>query len=507
MGLTIVLFIILFTVFVVQIGKARELASIVRADPGEEDEINKFHAGVGMFFMVAFLLICVWSFYHYIPTSLGWGPNTAASEHGTEVDRLFNVTLFFTSIVFFLTHIALFWFGWKYRGIRGKKATYLAHNEKLEMVWMIIPAIVMAFLVIDGLDAWNNIMTDLPEEAQSVILPAEGSDNEFIEIEATGSQFLWYLRYPGRDGKLGTKYFTQINSNNPLGQTWTDEKNIDDFMTTELVLPKDKKVRVRITARDVLHNFYIRDMRVKMDAVPGMPTYFIFTPTVTTDSMRRRLSTRPEWQVPDANDPTKERWETYNYELACAELCGRGHYSMRNIVRIVEEDEYLDWLDAQEGGKIQVDSVRVFDPETFEEKLYVVPNTKGTIKSQYFSKIWGTDDDPFKMARHESLEALVLNKLYIGEDYAAAKEIRNSYEYSDDEFRTSAQFMKDIKVLLNKARISNDVEEAKELRTQSAALLKELTSLTQKVEEVTDDTQSNGLTLNTTETSAQDSDV
>ncbi len=81
------------------------------------------------------------------------------------------------------------------------------------------------------------------------------AEKEYIEIEATGSQFLWYLRYPGRDGKIGTKYFTQINSSNQLGQTWTDEKNMDDFMVSELVLPVNKPVRVRITARDVLHNF------------------------------------------------------------------------------------------------------------------------------------------------------------------------------------------------------------------------------------------------------------
>ena len=102
---------------------------------------------------------------------------------------------------------------------------------------------------------------------------------------------------------------------------------------------------------------------------------------------------------------------------------------------------------------------------------------------------------------------MVLNKLYIGSDYVAAKEIRNSFEYSDDEFRTSVKFMKDIKVLLNKARISNSIEKSEELRSQSASLLKELTSLTQKVEEVNDDTQNNGLTLNTSESSAQDSEM
>ena len=91
MGFTIgALCIILLSVFIVQIGKARELASIVRDDPAEQDEINKFQAGLGLLFMVLFLVICVASFVHYIPTSMGWGPNTAASEHGPEIDYLFN---------------------------------------------------------------------------------------------------------------------------------------------------------------------------------------------------------------------------------------------------------------------------------------------------------------------------------------------------------------------------------------------------------------------------------
>lgn len=367
--------IILFAVFIVQIGKARELASTVYNDKSEEYAINTFQAGVGIVFMVVFLLACVVSFIYYIPYILGWGPYTAASEHGPEVDYLFNITLFFTGIVFFITHALLFYFAWKYRGKKGSKAIYWAHDEKLELVWMIIPAIVMTFLVVGGLQAWNKIMIDLPEDHKSVVLPTE--DNEYIEIEATGTQFLWLLRYTGRDGKLGTRDFTKIDGGtNPLGQVWSDPNNLDDFHPDKIVLPVGKKVRVRITARDVLHNFYIKDFRVKMDAVPGMPTYFIFTPTVTTDSMRQRLSKRPEWQVADKNDDSKKRWETYDYELACAELCGRGHYSMKRIVKIVSEEEYLDWLDEQEGGKLTEDG-----------KLEGV-------KSQYFANVHGNDLDP-----------------------------------------------------------------------------------------------------------------
>ncbi|BDS15136.1 cytochrome c oxidase subunit II [Aureispira anguillae] len=443
--------VILLAVFIVQVGKARELASIVRNDPAEQDEINKFHAGLGMVFMVTFLTACVVSFIYYIPTTLGWGPNIAASKHGPEVDYLFNLTLFFTSIVFILTHIALFWFVWKYKGKQGKIGLYWAHNETLEMVWMIIPSVVMTFLVVGGLQAWNKIMLDLPEDAVSVVLPEE--EGEYLEIEATGSQFLWFLRYPGRDGKIGTKYFTQINSNNPLGQTWTDEKNMDDFMTTEIVLPVNKPVRVRITARDVLHNFYIRDMRVKTDAVPGMPTYFNFTPTVTTDSMRRRLSKEPSWQVPDKNDDTKQRWETFHYELACAELCGNGHYSMRNLVKIVSEEEYLAWVDAQEGGKLEevVDSVN-------NETIYqYVP---GSVKSQYFSKVHNqTDNDPLK-GKTADFEKLVENKLRVNVYMDKLKEMRNNAELGSADYTNAEAAMAKIQPLLKAVRLSQSVAES-----------------------------------------------
>ncbi|MGH1337527.1 MAG: cytochrome c oxidase subunit II transmembrane domain-containing protein [Aureispira sp.] len=441
----------LLTVFVVQIGRARELASIVRNDPAEQDEINKFHTGLGMIFMISFLISCVVSFIYYIPTTLGWGPNIAASLHGPEVDYMFNLTLFFCAIVFFLTHIALFWFAWKYKGKQGKLGLYWAHNDTLEMVWMIIPAVVMTFLVVGGLQAWNMIMTDLPENHVSVVLPEE--DNEYIEIEATGAQFLWFLRYSGRDGKIGTKYFTQINSDNPVGQIWTDEKNLDDFMTTEIVLPVNKKVRVRITARDVLHNFYIRDMRVKTDAVPGMPTYFIFTPTVTTDSMRRRLSQYPEWQVPSRLDETKERWEVFNYELACAELCGRGHYSMKNLVKIVSEEEYLAWVDKNEGGKLE----EVTDTLTGAVTLNYLP---GSAKSQYFNKINGKGGEEPLKAKTAAYERLVENKARVNYYMDKIVKVRQDAEYGSTDYSNATDAITKLKPLLKIARTSNDVKES-----------------------------------------------
>lgn len=331
---------VLVAVFFVQIGKARELASAIRKDNTEEYENNNFHASMGMVFMVGFLVICIVSFIYYIPYILGWGPNTAASKHGPTVDYMFNVTLFFTSIVFFACQFLLFYFGWKFRGRKGARAIYWSHDERLEMIWMLVPAVVMTFLVVGGLRAWNSAMADVGDK--------EVIGKDYIEIEATGMQFAWMIRYPGRDNKLGTKHFTKINGTNPLGQDWTDDKNIDDFQPSEIVLPVGKKVRVRITSRDVLHNFYLPQFRVKMDAVPGMPTYFVFTPTVTSDSMRLRYKKFDHWNIPDKNDETKKRYEAFEYELACSELCGRSHYSMRRVLKIVSQEEYENWLDDQE---------------------------------------------------------------------------------------------------------------------------------------------------------------
>ena len=330
---------VLLAIILLQIGKITEIAGKLRGEEEMQMRSNAFHARLGMLFMVGFLVFVIVSFMYYKNSMLGYGPHTSASEHGVWIDNIFNVTMAVTGIVFFITHILLFWFAYKYRERTGHQATFYPHNNALEMVWMGIPAVVMTFLVIGGLSVWNRSMADIPDGMKV------GED--YIEIEATGLQWQWILRHPGDDGVLGERYYKNITGLNPLGQLWEDERNLDDLHPSELVLPVGTPVRVRIIARDVLHNFYLPHFRVKMDAVPGLPTYFVFTPTTTTEEYRKRLKDYPEWQAPSADDPKKQRWETFNYELACAELCGRGHFSMRRIVRIVEPDEYVAWLAEQ----------------------------------------------------------------------------------------------------------------------------------------------------------------
>lgn len=360
--ITVILCLVLLAIVVVQIGKVSELAAKIRGEEEIQERSNNRHAMYMMVFLVVFLVACIWSAIAYKDLMLGYGPNQSASQHGGSIDYLFDITLFFTGIVFVVTHIYLFYFSWKYRGRKGRKALFFSHDTKLEIVWTLIPAVVMAFLVISGLDAWNEIMADVPEGAVSSISPK--SDDEYLEIEGMGYQYAWALRYPGADGKLGSRDYKKITGLNPMGQVWTDEKNIDDFQPSEIVLPKDRNIRVRITARDVLHNFYLPHFRVKMDAVPGLPTYFVFRPIKTTEEYREELSKTEYYQRPDPNDPSKMLWETFNYELACAELCGKGHFSMRRIVRIVEQDEYDAWVAQQQ--------------------------------SYYLSSIRGTDEDPNK---------------------------------------------------------------------------------------------------------------
>lgn len=356
--LLVLLCVVLIGIIAVQIGKVTELAGRIRGEEEVQENTNSRQATYSLLFMVVFLVSCIVSAVYYKNYMLGYGPHEAASEHGPTLDYMFNITLFFTGIVFVVTQILLFYFAYRYKAEKGRNALYMPHDNRLEIIWTIVPAVVMTFLVVGGLDAWNEVMADVEE----------GED--FMEIEATGMQFAWLLRYPGADGLLGERNYRMISGSNPLGQNWEDKKNIDDFHPSDIVLPVGKKVRVRITSRDVLHNFYLPHFRVKMDAVPGLPTYFVFTPTKTTEEYRQELKKYPEYQVPaDPNDPESPAlWEEFNYELACAELCGKGHFSMKKVVRIVSQEEYDVWLSEQQS--FYLSTIRGSENDPFISELF-----------------------------------------------------------------------------------------------------------------------------------------
>ncbi len=379
-ALIIILCLILIAIVLVQIGKVTELTSQIKGESETMADNSKWNGWLSLVFMVVFLFGVTYSAYQYRNVMLGYGPHQAASEHGSTLDSMFNVTLIFTGIVFVLTHIALFWFAYKYRWQEGRRARFISHDNRLEMVWTAVPAVVMTVLVVQGLNAWNTVMSDV------------NPDEDYIEIEATGQQFNWIIRYPGPDGKLGARNYKLTTADNQLGQDFKDSKGWDDFVPDqEIYLPVGKKVRVRITAKDVLHNFYLPHFRVKMDAVPGMPTYFVFTPVKTTAEYRNELRKYPEYNEPnEPNEPASaKRWEAFEYELACAELCGKSHYSMKRILRVVSQEEYDAWLAKQQsfyftqirGKKDDPNMGKVLDMEVPLRAKQFSENVKKAIES------------------------------------------------------------------------------------------------------------------------------
>lgn len=377
----------LFAYILIQISKVRDLSAKIRGEATVAARNNDKTALYLLIFMIVFLLLSVLSAWYYKDVMLGYGPHEAASEHGGSLDFLFNITLFFTGIVFVITHIYLFWYSYKYRAKEGRVALYFPHNTMLEIVWTVVPSIVLVILVVQGLIAWNEVMADVsPEE-------------EYIEIEATGFQFGWDIRYPGADGKLGTKNYRLIDpGSNALGIDWTDQKSLDDVVLSgsdKIVLPRGTKVRVRITAKDVLHNFYLPHFRVKMDAIPGLPTYFVFTPKTTTEEYRQRLRNYDEWQIPaDADEPDGPlRWEAFEYELACAELCGKSHFSMKRILEVVEPEVYEEWLAEKNSSSFYRDNIRGTDADPYKDQLlgYEIENRAAELKTDFATALANTD--------------------------------------------------------------------------------------------------------------------
>ncbi|MEL6847488.1 MAG: cytochrome c oxidase subunit II, partial [Bacteroidota bacterium] len=216
----------------------------------------------------------------------------------------------------------LFYFAWRYRAKRGRKALFYPHNNRLEVIWTAVPAVVLTLLVFDGVNVWHDIWEDPPADA--------------IEIEVNGKQFGWTYRYPGADMQYGETSVGFMNdaSGNELGFNFRDRNGHDDIVSSGAIdtiyFPVNKTVNLTIKSRDVLHSATLAHFRVKMDAVPGMPTRFTFKPILTTEEMRKQTG-NPK----------------FNYEMSCQQICGGGHWNMRRVIKVVEYDEYQSWLTKQ----------------------------------------------------------------------------------------------------------------------------------------------------------------
>ncbi len=312
-----VLLVVLLCIVVGIVGKILKVYDLTLQIQGRKSiDWNKIMA----ILFLAFLVAGIAGVYYSFAVQGSMILPEAASAHGKTIDAMFWTTFGITIIVFFATQIMLFTFAYLYRGSADRKAYYLPHNNTIEKLWTITPAIVLATLVIFGFFTWRKITNTVDAKGE----PAS------LNVDVTGHQFAWELRYPGHDGKLGLKNYKLISGTNIVGVDFKDHNSLDDLHADTMMLPVNKSVRLNIIAEDVIHSVYMPNFRVQINAVPGLPTYFKFTPTITTAEMRNRLDD-----------------QTFDYHLYCNKICGGSHYNMQKLVIVVTQAEYENWLARQ----------------------------------------------------------------------------------------------------------------------------------------------------------------
>jgi cytochrome c oxidase subunit 2 len=317
---SVIFYILIFLavcLFIAIIGKSIRVYELSREAQGKPVGINwnRVHASLFALFLVLGLYGVYWEYTVHGAMLL---PD-AASEHGKKIDEMFNLTLIITTIVFVVTHILLFGFSYIYKYSAKRKAYYYPHNNTIEKIWTIVPALVLTVLVLMGFLTWR-----------SIFFKVEDPNNKPLQIEVTSEQFKWSIRYPGADGVVGVKNYKLTTATNPLGIDFKDLNSRDDEMADEMVIPVGKPVKLILTSKDVIHSFYMPHFRVQLNTVPGMKTYFEFTPTKTTAEMQQ-----------ETNDPN------FKYLFFCAKICGAGHYNMQKVVRVVSEADYKAWIAEQ----------------------------------------------------------------------------------------------------------------------------------------------------------------
>ena len=340
-SLLVIIVLILLAVALWQLTKIFDLTQVgSNSDRSEVATDNDNNVqGYLMFGFLAFIYI--FSIYGLFK----WGPlvlHTPASAHGGEVDNLMNITWVLIFIVQAITQVLLHYFAFKYRGKKDQKALYFADNNKLEAIWSVIPAVVLAGLILYGLFAWTNIMF-------------VDEDEDTIVIELYAQQFNWKARYSGNDNVLGKANVRFIEGANAVGVDLADPYAQDDIVVTELHIPKGKKILFKMRSQDVLHSAYMPHFRAQMNCVPGMVTQFAFEPIYTTveyrelpfmvekvaniNALRSKKSIALVAKGETALDPY-----TFDYLLLCNKICGASHYNMQMKIIVDTPEDYKAWL-------------------------------------------------------------------------------------------------------------------------------------------------------------------
>jgi cytochrome c oxidase subunit 2 len=333
----------------------------------DNDTQGKLLLTFGILFIASFFVMTAKWNHLLLPVS--------ASEHGVDVDFLMDISMGLIIVVFLITQPILFYLSYKYRGRKDRKATFISHNDKAEIIWTAVPAIVLTVLIVYGLQTWSKIMD-------------RSNIGEAVVVELYAKQFDWTARYAGADNELGAANVRFIGGLNSVGvisesayakQVADLDVNIekakvkiaselnatkrlkgeerlakmealkktftavidqtapdrliaaeDDVIVKELHLPVNKTVHLKFRSQDIIHSAYLPHFRVQMNCVPGMNTDFVFKPTITTEEMR----------VETGN-------EEFEYILLCNKICGAAHYNMQLKVVVESEEDYNKWIAEQ----------------------------------------------------------------------------------------------------------------------------------------------------------------
>jgi cytochrome c oxidase subunit 2 len=315
MNILLILAVVFGTLVLVRLANVAAIASKLSGEneEAEQESANRWNS-IGMLtFLIVGLITMFYLINAYSPLMLP----VSASEHGVAIDKLMNINWIVLFITFLITQILLFFFAFKYKFNKNRRSFYFHDNNKLEAIWTVIPTIVLASLIVTGLQEWNDITN-------------KSDKMEGLKIQIYAKQFDFTARYAGDDKNLARTNFRLINDVNPLGVDSLDKYAADDIISKELVMPKGAEIELVINSRDVIHSVYLPHFRVQMNAVPGMTTRFSFKPTMTTAEMQK-----------ETNNPK------FEYVMLCNKVCGVAHYNMKMPVRVVEMAEYQDWLKAQ----------------------------------------------------------------------------------------------------------------------------------------------------------------
>lgn len=297
---------------------------------------NTFNGKLMLSFGILFFVLLLWQIDRWEDNSL---PG-AASVHGLNIDSLWNVNMWIITIASILTNGALFYFAYKYSGKDKTKATFLAHDNRLEMAWTIVPAVVLAGIIIFGLKFWNEI-TD------------RSTDPNKVTIELYAKQFDWSARYAGQDKTLGLTDYRQIDGGNSVGMDTLDANGYDDIIVkNEFHIPVNREIEFKMRSRDVIHSAFMPHFRAQMNCVPGMITEFKFTPNKTTADMRKDPYVIQLMKgINDARAKDNKEPVEFDYVLLCAKICGASHYNMQMTIIVESEKDYNAWLAKQKAVK------------------------------------------------------------------------------------------------------------------------------------------------------------